>query len=355
MKRAQQDAPWQPLYNTEHTAEHLRYDQITAIEWMTELGYGSSHWVHKLLLSDLVAEYGVTEENSALNLIYLLGWNSHNSGGLPLAGTDERLHVVGGNDKVIKGMANELPNGTIKEGHKLEAVTRTSDDKRYKLSFDNGPDETCDVLVMALPLGLVKYVDFSAGIWGSFSPQKQMAILNATTADNGKIQMEFSDRYWDKERKIHGRLIHQAARAYSDPDKFISTWEGNPGSTSEKGILVNYTGGADARKMFGKTILGEADWKDVRRVMPQFEQIWPGITDQYTGKALVSNWWENPYSLGAFTSPTINTMTTWWGAQWEPEGNMYFAGEAYDHEVWSYMEGAIRSGERAATAIHQNY
>jgi monoamine oxidase len=48
-------------------------------------------------------------------------------------------------------------------------------------------------------------------------------------------------------------------------------------------------------------------------------------------------------------------MTVWWGAQWETVGNMYFAGEAYEHEVWSYMEGAIRSGERAATAIHQNY
>jgi monoamine oxidase len=187
-----------------------------------------------------------------------------------------------------------------------------------------------------------------------------MAITNVTTADNGKIQMEFRPRLdsrpWDMKQKFpDGREIHQAARAYSDPDKFISTWEGNPGNPTELGLLVNYTGGADARNMFGKTIHGEADWRDVNRVLPQLDQIWPDMTDLYTGKAVVSNWWENPYSKGAFTSPTINTMTTWWGAQWETEGNMYFAGEAYDPEVWSYMDGAIRSGERAATAIHQSY
>jgi monoamine oxidase len=358
MKRAQQDAPWQPLYNTEHTAEHLLYDQITAIEWMNTLGYDSSNWVHKLLLTDLVAEYGITEENSALNLIYLLGWNPHNSGGLPLAGTDERLHVVGGNDRVMHGMADELPAGTIETGRKLEAIGPNG--SGYTLSFDTGPDETCDVLVMALPLGLVKYIDIHSDIWDQFSPEKKMAITNVTTADNGKIQMEFDPRPdgrrpWDITQEIMGREIHQAARAYSDPDKFISTWEGNPGNPTPLGLLVNYTGGADARNMFGKTIHGVANWKDVNRVLPQIEQIWPGISTLYTGKAVVSNWWENPYSMGAFTSPTVNTMTVWWGAQWETVGNMYFAGEAYDHEVWSYMDGAIRSGERAATAIHQSY
>ena len=48
-------------------------------------------------------------------------------------------------------------------------------------------------------------------------------------------------------------------------------------------------------------------------------------------------------------------MTVWWGAQWETEGNIFFAGEAYDEEYWSYMNGAILSGERVAKEIHQNY
>ena len=42
-------------------------------------------------------------------------------------------------------------------------------------------------------------------------------------------------------------------------------------------------------------------------------------------------------------------------SQWEPDGNIYYAGEAYDEEGWSYMNGAIASGERVAKEIHQNY
>ena len=93
----------------------------------------------------------------------------------------------------------------------------------------------------------------------------------------------------------------------------------------------------------------------MNRLPGYFDQVWPGISNKYTGKALASNWWDNPYSKGAFTSPAVNTMTTWWGGQWVTEGNMYFAGEAYDEEYWSYMNGAILSGERVAQEIQQNY
>ena len=56
MKRALQEAPWQPQYNTAHTPQHIEYDNLDAIDWMTRLGYPSSDWVHRLLLADLIAE-----------------------------------------------------------------------------------------------------------------------------------------------------------------------------------------------------------------------------------------------------------------------------------------------------------
>ena len=340
------DAPWQPLYN-DFNPNHVTLDQKTAITWLEEIGYSSNHWVHKLLMTDLVAEYGILEENSALNLLYLLAYNTRNSGGLPLAGTDERFHIVGGNDQVIYGMADELPSGTIETGRKLEAVSGAYDGP-YTLTFDTGPDVTCDVLVMALPFGLVRDIDFDSRITNGFSAEKNTAIANAATSDNGKLQMEFTDRHWDYTQIINGREIHQAARAYSDPDKFISTWEGEPGNPSPLGVLVDYNGGYEARNIGGNDFFGIADPADVTRILGQLENVWPGISAKYNGKAIVSNWWDSPLAKGAFTSPTTNTMTVWWGAQWETEGNMFFAGEAHDEELWSYMEGAIRSGERVA-------
>jgi monoamine oxidase len=218
MKRAQQDAPWQPMYNTLHTDKHIEYDYKDAIDWMTEIGYPSHHWVHKLLLADLIAEYGITVGNSALNLIYLLGWNTHNSGGLPLAGTDERLHVVGGNDLIMHGMADQLPAGSIEMEKKLVAIDGTikAPGGPYTLHFDDRSSATCDVLVMALPMNLIKNIEIDPNISTAFGEKKQMAFdSTSTVSDNGKIMLEFSNRFWDRtqvtslfhRRRNGGRLL----------------------------------------------------------------------------------------------------------------------------------------------------
>ena len=368
MKRAQQDAPWQPMYNTLHTDKHIEYDYKDAIDWMTEIGYPSHHWVHKLLLADLIAEYGITVGNSALNLIYLLGWNTHNSGGLPLAGTDERLHVVGGNDLIMHGMADQLPAGSIEMEKKLVAIDGTikAPGGPYTLHFDDRSSATCDVLVMALPMNLIKNIEIDTNISTAFGEKKQMAFdSSSTVSDNGKIMLEFSNRFWDRTQVIHGQPIHQAARAYSIAGEmegaysgFISTWEGEPGNPSPLGVMVNYNGGYEARNLISRNIHGVAHHKDVQRFLLQAEQIWgqdQDIASMYTGKALVSNWIDDPLARAAFTSPAVGVMTTWWGAQWETVEDIYFAGEAYDEEYWSYMNGAILSGERVAQEIQQNY
>jgi monoamine oxidase len=360
-KQALMDAPWQPLINTVHTPGHIYYDTTTARDWLTqELQLPETDWVHRLLMTDLVAEYGSLgsiqdypegDRNSAINLVYLLGWNVRSSGGLPLAGTDERLHVVGGNDRVITRMEEELPAGTVETGRKLVAI-EPGGVKEFRLVFEDTSVD-CDIVVMAMPYSLIRDVNIHPSIYNNFSNGKQMAIENCLQADNGKVQLEFNDRHWDMTRTIGGQEVHQAARAYSNPDGFISTWEGEPGNPSELGVLVGYNGGYEGRNLSGNDYFGKASKKDVKRVLAQVKHVWPGIEDKYTGKALVSNWWDNPLARGAFVSPGTNDMTSWWGAQWETEGNIYFAGEACDVEYWSYMNGAILSGERVAQEIAQ--
>jgi len=368
MKRAQQDAPWQPQYHT-YTTKHREYDDIDAIAWMESFGLLSTDWVHKLLVADLIAEYGITEGNSALNLIYLLGWNTHNSGGLPLAGTDERLHVVGGNDQIPKRMEDELPLGSVVKDKHLIAITGDYGGP-FTLEFaDNSSVPDIKVLVLALPHNKIKDIDIDPRIWNRFSAENQMGFLSEdNVSDNGKVIMEFTERYWDRFTMINGEQVHQAARAYSmitdnpmSPDGYggyISTWEGDPGSPSPLGVLVDYNGGYEARNLASTNLHGPAAQADVDRVLAQAQLIWPGISAKYIpGQALVSNWIDDPLAGSAFTSPSVGTMTHWWGAQWESDipGNIFFAGEAYDEEQWSYMNGAILSGERIAKEIHQNY
>jgi monoamine oxidase len=351
MKRTQQRAPWQPLYNA-HTADHYELDHITAQDWLTQNGIGPGSWVHQLLMTDLVAEYGVTDNNSALNLIYLLGWTTRNSGGLPLAGTDERFRVKTGNGSVISKMAEQLGHDRIQTGKKLIAIHGEYAGP-YQLTFEDGSIDSCEKLVIAMPYHLIKELDIDPRIWNGFSAAKQRSILEMQAADNGKLQLEFSSRSYARSRQINGRDIMMSAVTYSDPDSYISTWEGDVLSPSEKGIIVNYTGGIQGRQLGGEQHFGEASPQDVGRLLQEYDKIWPGISGEFTGKAIVSNWWQNPWSRGAFVSPVIGSMTGFWGAQWEIEGNIHFAGEATDPETWSYMNGAIASGERVAREIAQ--
>ncbi|AZQ12401.1 flavin monoamine oxidase family protein [Shewanella khirikhana] len=351
MKREQQRAPWQPFYNN-HNQAHIELDNITAQDWLEGNGYSSGHWVHKLLMTDLIAEYGRVDDNSALNLIYLLGWSTRNSGGLPLAGTDERFKIKTGNDSVIHGMAAELDDGQILMGKKLVAI-RGEAMGPYSLHFEDGSSDDCERLVLAMPYHLIKNIDIDPRIWDSFAPAKQRSLLEMQAADNGKLQLEFASRDYAQTRQIHGREVSMSAVSYSGPDSFISTWEGDTTSPSDKGIIVNYTGGYWGEHLSGRLYHGPAHSSDVNRLLAEYDKIWPGISAQYTGKALVSNWWQNPWSRGAFVSPVVGTMTGFWGAQFSREGNILFAGEACDVDYWSYMNGAISSGERIARELAQ--
>ena len=134
---------------------------------------------------------------------------------------------------------------------------------------------------MVIPQGLIKIVDIDIRIVNGFLPEKSQAIAQTLQADNGKAQMEFSDCHQDPMHTIDGEVINQAARAYANPDKFISTWEGEPGNPSSLGVLVNYNRGVEGKTLRkatgGNDFFGIANQKDVNRVMPQIEQIWPGI------------------------------------------------------------------------------
>ncbi len=125
----------------------------------------------------------------------------------------------------------------------------------YTLHFEDLSSTTYDVLVMSLPMNLVKNIQFDSRIWNGFSAQKQQAFLSTTTSsDNGKLMLECTDRHWDISQTVGGVEVHQAARAYAEPDKFISTWEGEPGNPSPLGVLVNYNDGFEIRNPASKVL-----------------------------------------------------------------------------------------------------
>src|SRR5215218_8396476 len=118
----------------------------------------------------------VTEwiEESALNLLYLLGYSGQ--GKLRLFGpSNEKFHVRGGNDQIPQAMAAAL-RGQITMGSELAGIRLTSGG-RYTLTFDQRTTTktiTADRVVLALPFSILRRsVDFSQA---GFDTRKTRAI-----------------------------------------------------------------------------------------------------------------------------------------------------------------------------------
>jgi len=100
-------------------------------QWIDQYVKGSTAGQFgRLCLQDVIDEYGgEPADQSALNLTMILGYDDSTGGrGFQpttapiLAGTDERWHIVGGNDQLVTNMVNQLPAGTIKTGQVLTAL-----------------------------------------------------------------------------------------------------------------------------------------------------------------------------------------------------------------------------------------
>ena len=100
----------------------------------------------QLSVAVLLDEYGgPPEEQSALNLVYLLGYyDSAPSGRQPrsypqLSGTDEKWHIRGGNDQVISGLRDRLPPGSIHLGERLVSpLHQQARERDVHLYFSSG-------------------------------------------------------------------------------------------------------------------------------------------------------------------------------------------------------------------------
>ncbi|NVK37733.1 MAG: NAD(P)/FAD-dependent oxidoreductase [Gammaproteobacteria bacterium] len=352
-KRIQMDAPWQPTHDS-HNSEHIRLDNINAIDWMDQVGIGANSNFGQLMQSDLISEYGLApEEQTCLNLIYLLAWNPINTA-LPLAGTDERFHIVGGNDSVIYAMLNELPAGTVETEKALVAVTGPAAGP-YVCSFNDGSTDICDQLVLALPFSKLREIDFSAEIWDAFSPAKQTAINEMNMGSNGKIHIQTDSRPWGATRNIDGHDVKMNGVSYSGGDGFVTVWDTQVNSSLPGSVMCDYLGGHQGRNLTAKQAFEVANKQDVNTFLGQIEPVFPGTSAAYQGKALVSKWEINPWSKGSYSTPGLGDFTRFWGAQWQKESghNIHFCGEHCSQEYWGFLNGAVETGELAAKALVQ--
>jgi monoamine oxidase len=109
--------------------------------------------------------------------------------------SDERFHVVEGNQRIADGLAGRLPGETHFE-HTLVSARRRSDG-RIRLAFDAGGrtvESDWDAVVLAIPFSTLRAVTLDASL--DLPPEKRHAIDQLAYGTNSKMMIGFDGRPW---------------------------------------------------------------------------------------------------------------------------------------------------------------
>jgi monoamine oxidase len=328
-------AGYPTLYNS-YTQRGYELDHMSIIDWIKEsVPGGMDSNLGQLLDVAYNIEYGAESSvQSALNLVYLLGYAT--GGTIALFGaSDERYHVVGGNDQVATKLA-ALLDTQLTTGSVLTSIALTSGE-RLRLTFREGSSTNtviADKVVLALPFSLLRSVDYSGA---GFSPVKQTAIQELQMGTNSKLHLQFATRLWQTQGSN--------GTTYADTG-FQNTWEVTRGQSGTAGILVDYTGG-NIGASFGSGSLQQR----AKKFLGQIEPVLPGITAKWNGLATLDYWQGYPWTKGSYSYWSVGQYTKFVGAEREQQGNCHFAGEHTSIDFQGYLNGAVESGERAASEV----
>lgn len=293
-----------------------------------------------------VAEYGLeTDQQSSLNFLHFIHADRRSKFTPFGVSSDERYHVLDGNDRITSGLAQALPR-PVQLGMKLSAVRPTAGG-RVELIFETPGglvSRTHDAAVLALPFTTLRAVDLDLDF--DSVPGKREAIDDLGYGTNAKLMVGFEQRPW----------IAQGGNgtAYADLRKLICTWETNPArAASNRAVLTDYSGGVRGASMHTNPLQVE-----VNEYLTDLNAVFPGAAaaarrTQEGVVAHLEHWPSNPLALGSYTCYKPGQFTTIAGLEGVPVGNVFFAGEhANSFYVWQgFMEGAALSGIDAAAAI----
>jgi monoamine oxidase len=342
-RRAVRAAPWPQRYNA-FTAEGKRLDHLSVPDWLDEIGVAAGSRFGQLMQSNVLSEYGGEPvDQPALNLLYLLASNSRNSLD-PIAGGDEKYHVVGGNDQIVSRMVAQLPPEAIRQGYALVAL-KENGNRTYTCTFASGAVATevkADHVVLALPFSTLRDVDLTRA---NFSPLKMLAIQTLGMGQNAKLHVELSRKTWP--------ALGHSGPTYTGPNEYQVAWDDSVpiGARGAPAILLGFPGGDVGRSRLTGAAHGPAPAGDVDWFLAQVERLFPGTRAAATGVAWEDHWSADSWHRGAYSYWRLGQYTSFAGYEGVREGNVHFAGEHTDPENQGFLNGAVVSGERVAREI----
>ncbi|WP_329194082.1 MULTISPECIES: flavin monoamine oxidase family protein [unclassified Streptomyces] len=327
-------------------------DEMTLYEWIeTRVPGGHGSRLGSFIDVAYNVEYGAdTDRQSALALVLLMGYQP-NPGNFNVWGlSNERYHVVGGNDRLPNAIAQALPAGSLVMGRELTAV-RVSADGTQTLTFnDSGSVRTvvADHTVLCLPLPILQRIDLSGA---GFDPLMKNLLRDARMGYCTKLNMQFTSRPWRGTGPWPGV---SAGDCFTD-SPVQQVWDTTKVQPGTGGILLQYGGGSLAGALTpGSPFATETDpyvGDLARRVLTGVDAFFPGTKAAWNGRAQLSAWHKNPYSLGAYSYWPTGYLHRYAKYEGTAQGRIHIGGEHCSYDFQGFMEGGATEGERAAREV----
>ncbi|MBK9305729.1 MAG: FAD-dependent oxidoreductase [Nitrospira sp.] len=222
-----------------HTSDDAALDHtslLAYLEGQNGAGIAARPMAKAVIIAAYEAEYGLAaREQSCLNFLLFIHSDRRSSFTPFGVFSDERYHLVDGNDRIIEGLTGEIP-GQVTSNSRLLRVRRLSDG-RIELTFQQEARTvtfTHDTAVLAIPFTTLRLVELDANL--ALPPAQRQAILTLGYGTNAKMNVGFSRRPW---HQLGGN-----GTSYSNLAHHQTTWEPNPSVGSDtRAILLDYSGG----------------------------------------------------------------------------------------------------------------
>jgi monoamine oxidase len=325
-------------------------DQMSVYEYIEQRipgGHGSP--LGALLDVAYVIEYGAdSAEQSALNLIFLLGFQPSPKSFSVFGESDEKFHIRGGNQQLPEAIARHLGEDIVKTGERLARI-RTTPGGRYELTFERGSGTStviADFVVLAIPFAVLDELDFSGA---GFDALKHQAIAEQGRGHNGKLHLQFSGRDWLGAGPWPGV---SNGSSYADTG-YQAGWEATRAQRGDSGILVFYSGGSTTDAAAAQTAFATASnggvQTDAADAQSQVATVYPGLS--WNGKATQSLPHKSPLFRSSYSFYKVGQYTTFAGYEQVPQGGVLFCGEHTSIDFQGFMEGAAAEGRRAGREL----
>jgi len=237
-----QAAGYPTLYNS-YTSAGYSFDHLSLYDWIEQYvpgGHGSRFG--RLLDVAYNEEYGAeTTDQSSLNIIYLLGYKSVPGNFQIYGASNERYHIVSGNQQLPETIAGHLKSTgltTIQMNQKMTRIALNRDGTVSLWFNGSGTASVFDQVILSMSFAVLRTLDYAKA---GFNALKQTAITQLGAGRNAKLQLQFDDRYWNQT----GPWGLSNGDVYTDLG-FQNTWDVTRAQSGATGILNQYPGGDTA-------------------------------------------------------------------------------------------------------------